>query len=505
VATPETALERDGLADFNAHLFLDDALEALSLAEIMTKADFVRYLGANPRPLTGIHAALALEEVTLIAVPDAVHTGWRRFDPPPPDAPEPLLPIARPEWWHHLDCDPPMPVPRTPQPAWGNFLDCAIELIDAPELTATAPDTAGTFTLTWESDIPDGVYVLEEAALPDFADAQSIYAGKAQTLTLYGRAPGAYYYHVRVQAGANTSDWSDGTVVEVTTGSAWRVLAPNASAIRTLIDVQRSLLRMCAARGDIFALLSLPAHYREEDAIAHPATLGPTAPVDLLAITPTMGYGEANALSYGAIYHPWLVMSEDDAPEQLRTVPPEGSICGMVARRTLNRGAWIAPANDPLRGVIALTPPIAPDYWLDLQDAGVNLVRSEPYGTVTLNADTLSTDDSLQLINVRRLLMLLRRVAQRLGARYVFEPFDGTFRRIVQRAFEARLEFMFSRGAFAGATPATAFQVSIVSTPLDVDNGRFIVELRVAPSLPMRFVTIRLVQSGDRSSITEEV
>jgi hypothetical protein len=36
-----------------------------------------------------------------------------------------------------------------------------------------------------------------------------------------------------------------------------------------------------------------------------------------------------------------------------------------------------------------------------------------------------------------------------------------------------------------------------------VDQGRFIVELRVAPSLPMNFLTIRLIQNGSRTSVTE--
>ena len=65
---------------------------------------------------------------------------------------------------------------------------------------------------------------------------------------------------------------------------------------------------------------------------------------------------------------------------------------------------------------------------------------------------------------------------------------------------------MFVRGAFAGATPQTSFQVvtgDSLNTPQSIDQGRFIVELRVAPSLPMTFLTIRLVQTGDRSFVVE--
>ena len=118
----------------------------------------------------------------------------------------------------------------------------------------------------------------------------------------------------------------------------------------------------------------------------------------------------------------------------------------------------------------------------------------------------MSDDASLRPINVRRLMILLRRLALRLGARYVFEPNDEAFRRLVKRGFDAMLSDMFVSGAFAGATPATSFQVntsSTLNTPQSVDQGRFIVEIKVAPSLPMTFLTIRLVQAGDRTSVTE--
>jgi phage tail sheath protein FI len=107
---------------------------------------------------------------------------------------------------------------------------------------------------------------------------------------------------------------------------------------------------------------------------------------------------------------------------------------------------------------------------------------------------------------VRRLLILLRRLALRRGAAYVFEPNSDTFRRLVQRGFEAMLDSMFMQGAFAGGTPDTSFQVvtdTSLNTPQSVEQGRFIVELRVAPSLPMTFLTIRLVQNATNGSVTE--
>ena len=261
--------------------------------------------------------------------------------------------------------------------------------------------------------------------------------------------------------------------------------------------------------GDLLAVLALPEHYRTEEAIAHVETLkAPDAPPLVVgtAVLLPLGVGEASAFSYAAIYHPWMV-SQNEAPAQgFRAIPPDGAACGVLAQRALTRGAWIAPANEVLSGVVALTPLVIRQHWLAVQEAQINLVRQEPRGFMVLSADTLSADPDLRPINVRRLLILLRRLALRLGATYVFEPHDDAFRRLVQRGFEALLDDMFGRGAFAGATPATAFQVvtsQALNTPQSVEQGRFIVELRVAPSLPLTFLTVRLVQTGDRTLITE--
>jgi phage tail sheath protein FI len=126
---------------------------------------------------------------------------------------------------------------------------------------------------------------------------------------------------------------------------------------------------------------------------------------------------------------------------------------------------------------------------------------------LALSADTLALDSELRPISVRRLLILLRRLALQRGNRHVFEPMGPALRRSVQRGFDELLTDLYRRGAFAGATPEESFRVVVddtVNTKQDADGGRFVIELRVAPALPMRFITVRLTQSGDRLSVVEE-
>ena len=530
--TSKLPMERDGLSKFEASLFLDGELIEPGTTSFGQQADFIRYTSPRPRALRGAHAAFGIEEATIISIPDVIHRGWERGRELPRPNPEPSKPIARPEWWHFLDCNDKanqQSLPQTAEPERGHFLNCDIDPLDPPCLMSGNPDSSGSFTLDWTLCSPpssppaDARFVLEQATIADFSDAAVVYTGGGDSYTVYGRAPGEYFYRVRVESECKTSDWSNGEGVRVTDSTGYVQTDADRYSPQTLLTVHRALLRMCAARGDLFAVLSTPEHYREDDAESYVKTLkSPTAPAievkssfsvefegrvetrQINALSMPLSAGESGDFSYAAIYHPWLIGGEER--DGFNGNPPDGTACGVIAARALNRGAWIAPANEAMHGPVALTPPINSERWPDLQEAQINIIRQDARGFMSMSADTLADDDDLRPINVRRLLSLLRRLALRLGARYVFEPNDASFRRSVQRGFEAMLGQMFVRGAFAGATPQTSFQVvtgDSLNTPQSIEQGRFIVELRVAPSLPMTFMTIRLVQTGDRSSVLE--
>jgi phage tail sheath protein FI len=471
---------RDGLAHFDASLFLDDELAELHTTVLLEHADFVRYRSPQPRRLRGAHALLGIDEVTLVAAPDATQ---------------------RP-WWP-LRSEPVAPTLASPPAGWAppagtrldraRFLDCALRELPAPEhFTAVAAPT-GAVSLSWDEVDGAAEYELQESPGQDFAGAQTVYRGPSATHDVYGRAQGAVrWYRVRALAPGAEGDFAVASVVVGAT-ERW-LLAPASDYVdETLLAVHGALLRMCAARGDLFALLALPEHYREDAAIAHARALRAQAGAD-------EALPQQRPLGYGAIHHPWLVAPVGDRAGAFRRMPPDGAAAGVLAARAELRGAWIAPANEPLRDVVALAPAIGREAHQPLQDAQVNLVRHEPDGFLWLSADTLSTDEEVRPINVRRLLQLVRRAALLQGPTYVFEPNDATLRRTVERGFEALLTRLFLAGAFAGATPDQSFRVSAGSppnSPQSIDQGRLVIELRLAPSRPLAFLTIRLVRSGE--------
>ena len=488
-------LRRDGLDRFDWTLFAEAALAGLHLDSLAGQAEAMRLLGRTPRPLRGLHALFGsavpgpVEEPTLLLLPDAVQPGWKRR--------------------RRLDArivHPPAPMPEPEDE--GRFSLCDVVPLLAPTFEPDAdPDAAGNFLLRWTQPQGGVGYELQESADRAFTVAVPAYTGSGTRLAVIGKPVGRQFYRVRATIDARASPWSG--VLEVRVGGAAYETRPWDPA--NLLALHRLMLRTAAARGDMLALLGLPEHYRWADAIAHAQALrseGADAPATLAAAeastgVPRLGEDEARALTHGALHHPWVMTRRVD---DLLSSPPDGAIAGQMAAGALARGAWIAVANQPLKDVIALALPADTAERQALLQAQVNAVVAAPSGFVLSTAETLRDDADWRPVNVRRLMCLLQRMALRRGATYVFEPLGDELRRTVERAFEAMLSELQRRGAFAGRTAAQSFRVELgedLNTPARRDAGQFHVDLKVAPALPLTFLTVRLARSGERLSVRE--
>ncbi|CAG0986635.1 hypothetical protein MYXO_02164 [Myxococcaceae bacterium] len=517
-----TALEREGLSHFDTELFLDPGLAQVGVDTLAGQADVIRYLADAPRRLFGIHAALSIgtgglfNEASLIAVPDAAHLGWVRREVSEP-LPVPKTSPKTPAHWlaHRGPCAGVSEGTSLEAPDFGRFLDCATRRLAQPAFLSgpVLRLPRGFFRLRWEQkpESLDG-FSLEESVNADFSDAREIYRGTARASDVSATREGVFYYRVTAYADDERSAPSDVLTV-VVCDDAWVSRMPEdfqADGEAGLLRLQRALLRLAAAGGDLFAVLGLPRHYRAPESIRHAARLRSLSTGLVAGDWDGLALDERRALSYGALYHPWVEFpAQPSGPAGgLRVCPPDGIAVGLLSDRATRRGAWVAPANQPFKDVVALTPPIGDEARAALLDAQVNLVLADPRGFLTLSADTLSDDPDWRPINVRRLFILLKRLAVRRGASYVFEPNGDVLRRAVERGFSLLLTDLFRRGAFAGATAAESFRVVTgggQDTARDRELGRFFVELRVAPARPLEFLTVRLLQSGERLTVMEEV
>ena len=565
---PDTALQRNGLKDFSADMFLDSSLTQTSSESLLHEAWYKRYRsgGHNIVQLHGMHSVLPLDEVTIISIPDAIHREWIR-EPvyvaslsdilPAPDLKLTIQfndhdtyvlswPVVKGADQYILEkgTDPAFLVSspaykgnditcqvrpgnsgvyyyrvkakrNTMMSSWSNtqivvvpyseFEECRPILLKAPQLHKI--DKCGDYCEIHWTSVPGAIlYTLQASADPGFFASSTIYQGIEETFSFRPGYEGIYYYRVRAFNGNSWGPWSNAHHIIFDFLPSLMVQNPDTFNNHTLLTIHRSLLQMCAARGDMLAVLTLPSHYQEKDVVAHVNALKLKRFLTSRKkdVEVPLNQREKHMLSFGALYHPWVLTSG----KRTFMIPPDGAVCGIMASKAIREGAWIAPANEPLKGVLSLEPVISFKACTTLFEHQVNLIRPDPRGYLTQSANTLSPDLHLQPINVRRLLILLRRLALREGIIYVFQPNDERFHRLIRHTFHQLLANLYMRGAFAGDTPEKAYRVvadASLNTQKSLEQGRFIVDLRVAPSRPMVFVTVRLVQTGHEKSVVMEV
>lgn len=209
---------------------------------------------------------------------------------------------------------------------------------------------------------------------------------------------------------------------------------------------------------------------------------------------------------YAAIYSPWIRVF-DPLTNTLKSIPPSGHIAGIYARSDQQRGVHKAPANEIVRGAMELEFNFTKGEQDILNPYGVNLIRSFPgRGLLLWGARTTATDTLWKYINVRRLLIYLEESIDKGTQWVVFEPNNERLWARVKSTLSAFLTRVWRDGALMGTKPEEAFFVKIDRTTMtqdDIDNGRLIIHVGVAPVKPAEFVIIRFAQVASGSETIE--
>ncbi|MFY1685401.1 phage tail sheath family protein [Micromonospora sp. WMMD730] len=207
---------------------------------------------------------------------------------------------------------------------------------------------------------------------------------------------------------------------------------------------------------------------------------------------------------YATLYWPWVKVMD---PAQGRAVfmPPSGHVAGVWARNDDTRGVHKAPANEIIRGALALESGLTKGEHDQLNPIGVNCIRAFPgQGIRIWGARTLSSDAEWRYLNVRRLFNWIEKSIL-LGTNWVvFEPNDPRLWDAVRRVITMFLRRVWRSGALMGDTWSEAFFVKCDAEnnpPENLDAGILTVDIGIAPVKPAEFVVFRLSQlsqgSGD--------
>jgi phage tail sheath protein FI len=131
------------------------------------------------------------------------------------------------------------------------------------------------------------------------------------------------------------------------------------------------------------------------------------------------------------------------------------------------------------------------------------LIRSfSGQGIRVWGARTTSSNALWKYINVRRLFIFVEESIKAGTNWVVFEPNDERLWARVQRTIDAFLTRVWRGGALMGSSPGEAFYIDIsrnTMTQDDIDNGRLICVIGIAPVKPAEFVVFRITQKTNEA------
>jgi uncharacterized protein len=248
--------------------------------------------------------------------------------------------------------------------------------------------------------------------------------------------------------------------------------------------IQVQLIDLCERLQSCFAILD-PTH--------------PTA-----AIADIQAQRQNFDTKYAAIYYPWLTIP-DPMPANLALVPdfplpPSGHVAGIYARVDDSRGVFKAPANEVVQGITGLTQTLndGDQAVLNPEPNNINVIRDfrpRGRGIRVWGARVITSDDNYKYVPVRRLLIFIEQ-SMLVGLQdVVFEPNTPSLWASVERVIGNFLRTVWASGAMAGATPEQSYFVrcdQTTMTPDDIDAGRLIALVGIAPAMPAEFVIVRI-------------
>lgn len=241
--------------------------------------------------------------------------------------------------------------------------------------------------------------------------------------------------------------------------------------------VQLALVAHCENLASRFAILDIPR--------------------DKTKVPDVLAHRDLFDTSYAAMYNPWLQVY-DPLEKRSIFIPPSGTVAGVYARNDNTRGVEKAPANEVLRGVTGLDVQYNKGEQDILNPKGVNLIRSfTGQGIRIWGARTLSSNSLWKYVNIRRLFIFIEESIKAGTNWVVFEPNDERLWARVHRTIDAFLTRVWRSGALMGTTPNEAFFIDIgpnTMTQDDIDNGRLICVIGIAPVKPAEFVVFRITQ-----------
>ena len=214
--------------------------------------------------------------------------------------------------------------------------------------------------------------------------------------------------------------------------------------------------------------------------------------------------------SYGAAYAPWLRI-RDSISQRTLWVPPSVAALGVLSTTDNRQGPWFAPAGFTRGGltegaagipVLDVSRKYTQDQRDDLYEANINPIAKFPAeGIVIFGQKTLQqTRSALDRINVRRLMIYLKREISFIASRLLFDPNVQTTWNKFKADATSVLDDVKAR---FGIEEFRLVLDETTTTPDLVDQNIIYAKLLVKPTRAVEFFAIDFVVTNSGASFED--
>jgi hypothetical protein len=276
----------------------------------------------------------------------------------------------------------------------------------------------------------------------------------------------------------------------------------------TQVGLTDHLLNVCESRGDMMAIIDLEGGFKPNTE----NNLGDSDPANRGDVDQTISNLKFRGLntSYGAAFYPW-VQIRDTINGAYIWVPPSVVALGTLGSSEGKSELWFAPAGFTRGGlsegsagmpVLNVREKLTSTQRDRLYEANINPIGNFPnQGIVIFGQKTLQvTPSAVDRINVRRLMIFLKKEISRMAARVLFDPnVSITWNRFLGEAEP----FLDSVKVRYGISEYKFILDETTTTPELVDRNIMYAKIMVKPVKAIEFIGLEFVITNQGASFDD--
>ena len=269
----------------------------------------------------------------------------------------------------------------------------------------------------------------------------------------------------------------------------------------------KQLVNNCEDRGDALAIIDVAGGYTPAHEAAGTAE---SSRVGSVSTTVTNLKNMGINSSYGCTFYPF-VQIRDTVNDSVLYVPPSVVALGTFSSSQRKSAVWFAPAGFTRGGlsegssglsVVGVRQRLTSDERDDLYAANINPIASFPAeGVVIFGQKTLQvTPSALDRINVRRLLIYVKKEISRIASRILFEQnVQATWDRFTGQV----VPFLEGVQAGLGLTDFRVVLDSDTTTPDLVDRNIMYAKIFLKPARAIEFIALDFIITRSGASFDD--